>query len=261
VRGRGDIAGARRTFARERCYARGMVDALGFAEAERVLEEATFESCQPVWYSSNAVYLAQMCAGGEMFGAIYKPGRGERPLWDFPEGLYPREVAAYRLSQLLGWQFIPPTILKDGPEGPGSLQLFIRHNPEEHFFVQRDRAELVPQLQRMCVFDLIANNADRKGGHCLLDGEGRIWGIDHGLCFHEQYKLRSVIWDWAGEPVADEWVAEVEAAAGAIEQDAELRELLGTREMNALTARIGRFCAAKRFPLPGAERHYPWPLV
>jgi hypothetical protein len=238
-----------------------MDDALAFSEAERLLQEASFEDCRPVWYSSNAVYLAQMCLDGQVFGAIYKPGRGERPLWDFPEGLYPREVAAYRLSQLLGWPFVPPTVLRDGPEGPGSLQLYIQHDAEEHFFVQRDRPELLPQLQRMCVFDLIANNADRKGGHCLLDKDGRIWGIDHGLCFHQQYKLRSVIWDWAGEPVAPEWVENVRAAAKAIEEDSGLRELLSGQEMNALVARIGRFCEAKRFPTPGAERHYPWPLV
>ena len=238
-----------------------MAEALQFGEAEQLLREASFEDYRPVWYSSNAVYLAQMCLDGQVFGAIYKPGKGERPLWDFPEGLYPREVAAYRLSQLLDWQFIPPTVLRDGPEGPGSLQLYIKHDAEEHFFVQRDRVELLPQLQRMCVFDLLANNADRKGGHCLLDEDGRIWGIDHGLCFHEQNKLRSVIWDWAGEPVSAQWVDEVAAAAPAIADDAELRELLTAREMAALTARIGRFCESKRYPMPGSERHYPWPLV
>ncbi|MBN9494547.1 SCO1664 family protein [bacterium] len=238
-----------------------MADAVAFEDAEEMLREASFEDCRPIWYSSNAVYLAQMCRDGEVFGAIYKPGRGERPLWDFPEGLYPREVAAYRLSQLLGWTFVPPTVLREGPEGPGSLQLYIQHDANEHFFVQRDRAELHPQLQRMCVFDLVANNADRKGGHCLLDAQGHIWGIDHGLCFHEQYKLRSVIWDWAGEPVAPQWVEELRTASSTIEQDPQMAELLTAREMSALVARIGRFCESKRFPMPGAERHYPWPLV
>ncbi|HKS92611.1 MAG TPA: SCO1664 family protein [Tepidiformaceae bacterium] len=238
-----------------------MAEALQFEEAERLLREASFEDCRPVWYSSNAVYLAQMCFDGQVFGAIYKPGRGERPLWDFPEGLYPREVAAYRLSQLLGWQFIPPTVLRDGPEGPGSLQLYIQHDPEQHFFVQRDQPQFRSQLQRMCVFDLIANNADRKGGHCLLDEDGRIWGIDHGLCFHEQYKLRSVIWDWAGEPVTPALVEEVREAAATIAEDAEMQRLVTAREMAALQARIARFCESKRYPLPGSERHYPWPLV
>lgn len=238
-----------------------MADAVAFEDAEQMLRDASFEDYKPVWYSSNAVYLAQMCQDGQVFGAIYKPGQGERPLWDFPEGLYPREVAAYRLSQLLGWTFIPPTVLRDGPEGPGSLQLFIQHDAAEHFFVQRDRPELAPQLQRMCVFDLLANNADRKGGHCLLDEQARIWGIDHGLCFHEQYKLRSVIWDWAGEPVDARWVDEVREAAPIIERDERLRELLTAREMSALGARIGRFCESRRYPTPGSERHYPWPLV
>lgn len=238
-----------------------MADAVAFEDAEEMLREASFEDCRPIWYSSNAVYLAQMCRDGEVFGAIYKPGRGERPLWDFPEGLYPREVAAYRLSQLLGWTFVPPTVLREGPEGPGSLQLYIQHDANEHFFVQRDRPELHPQLQRMCVFDLVANNADRKGGHCLLDAQGHIWGIDHGLCFHEQYKLRSVIWDWAGEPVTPQWVEELRTASSTIEQDPQMAELLTAREMAALVARIGRFCESKRYPMPGAERHYPWPLV
>lgn len=238
-----------------------MAGALAFEEIEQLLQEATFEGRRPVWYSSNAVYLAQMSAEGQTFSAIYKPGKGERPLWDFPEPLFPREVAAYRLSQILGWEFIPPTILKDGPDGPGSLQLFIGHNPEEHFFVQRDRQELTPQLQRMCVFDAVANNADRKGGHCLLDGDGHIWGIDHGLCFHEQYKLRSVIWDWAGEPIPQGWLDELRAASPAIEADETLGNLLDARERAAMMRRVRQMCEGGCFPMPGTERHYPWPLV
>ncbi len=228
---------------------------------------AELRECRPLWYSSNYVYLVELCgAEGATFGAVYKPQRGEAPLWDFPTGtLYRREVAAYRLSQLLGWPFIPPTVVREGPQGIGSVQLFIEHNQQSHFFEQREVPELVPQLQRMAVFDFVANNADRKGGHCLLDGDGRVWGIDHGLCFHEQYKLRSVIWDWAGEEVPTPWLGDVEAACGAIaardERAAPLLELLAPEETAALGRRMRQLLAERRFPQPGPHRHYPWPLV
>jgi uncharacterized repeat protein (TIGR03843 family) len=190
---------------------------LDFTEVERMLLESDFLDCRQIW-SSNYVYIAQMCGpGGQPFTAVYKPHRGESPLWDFPSGgLYRREVAAYRLAQLLGWSFIPPTVVRpEGPEGMGSLQVFIRHDPEQHFFVQRETPDLIPQLQRMAAFDVLANNADRKGGHCLLDDDGRIWGIDHGLCF----------------------------------------------QAAAMRARMANLLNDGRFPIPGEQRHYPWPLV
>lgn len=239
----------------------------GFEAAEKLLLEAEFEDCRSLWYSSNYVYLAQMCApDGEQFSAIYKPHRGESPLWDFPEGLlYRREVAAYRLSRLLDWPFIPATVARDGPQGVGSLQVYVRHDQESHFFTQRENPELVPQLQRMCVFDFIANNADRKGGHCLLDESGRVWGIDHGLCFHTQYKLRSVIWDWADQTIPQEWLDDVAGVATAIAagqvNTETFTELLGHGEPEALVSRAGRLLTEKTFPRPGANRHYPWPLV
>ena len=148
---------------------------LTFADAEAFLTAAEFEDCRPLWHSSNYVFLGQLTAAdGKQGTAVYKPRRGESPLWDFPPGtLFRREAAAYRLSRLLGWDFIPPTVIRDGPQGIGSVQAFIRHDPNSHFFVQRDDPALVPQLQRMAVFDFIANNADRKGGHCLLDEDGR----------------------------------------------------------------------------------------
>lgn len=242
----------------------GLVD---FRAAEELLLAAEFDDLRPVWYSSNYVYVARMCApGGEPFDAIYKPRRGERPLWDFPEGtLHQREAAAYQLSLLLGWPFIPPTVLREGPGGIGSLQLFVDHDPERHFFEQRADPALIPQLQRMAIFDYVANNADRKGGHCLLDLGGRVWGIDHGLCFHAQYKLRSVIWDWAGEPIPGEWLAGVEAAGAVIAEDgppaAALSSLIGSDERLAIVGRIEELLASRRFPQPGPHRSYPWPLV
>ncbi len=241
--------------------------AIGLADAEELLASASFLDCRSLWHSSNYVYLARLCGpAGEPFAAIYKPLAGESPLWDFPEGLYRREVAAYRFSRALGWDFVPPTVTRDGPEGVGSLQLFVSHDPQAHFFVQRDDPELVPQLQRMAVFDFVTNNADRKGGHCLLDANGRIWGIDHGLCFHPQYKLRSVIWDWAGDPIPDEWLAELAAASDALKAGGataeSLAELLSPMEIDCMVTRANTLLATRRFPAPqGQQRHYPWPLV
>ncbi len=242
-------------------------EATAAAEGEALLREAEFQDARPVWYSSNYVYLSQMCGpGGEQFAAIYKPLKGENLLWDFPDGcLYKREAAAYELAKLLGWNFVPPTVVRDGPHGIGSLQLFIKHDPESHFFVQREVPEFVSQLQRMAVFDLIVNNADRKGGHCLLDENGRVWGIDHGLCFHYQYKLRSVIWDWAGEAVPQGWLDETLAAGKAIDAGNATAQpflyLVGDAEVAALLGRIEKLQQDRCFPTPGPNRHYPWPLV
>ena len=237
-----------------------------FAGAERLLREAEFLDCRPVWYSSNYVYLAQLCVGEQQFGAIYKPHKGESPLWDFPDGhLYKHEAAAYEFAKLLGWDFVPPTVVRDGPQGVGSLQLYVNHDPEEHFFVQRDKEELWPQLMRMCAFDAAANNADRKGGHCLLDEQGRIWGIDHGLCFHPTPKLRSVIWDWAGEAVPKPFLDDLEEAglaiAGETEEAAPLLGLMHEHEAAALLGRIEKLLMAGTYPVPGQARHYPWPMV
>jgi len=238
-----------------------------FAAAERLLLEAEFLDCRPVWYSSNYVYLAQMCAGEQTFGAIYKPHKGENHLWDFPDGhLYRHEVAAYELAKLLGWDFVPPTVVRpDGEHGVGSLQLYVTHDPEQHFFVQREQQELLPQLMRMCAFDAVANNADRKGGHCLLDERGHIWGIDHGLCFHPTPKLRSVIWEWAGEEVPKPFLDDIEKAGLAIAAETEdasaLLAFLHEHEAVALLGRMENILLERRYPMPGQARHYPWPMV
>lgn len=236
-----------------------------FDEAEQLLFEADFESMESVWASSNYVFVAALCADDVRFSAIYKPLRGENPLWDFPAGLYKREVAAYRFSRLLGWPMVPPTIVRDGPQGIGSVQLAVQHDPNEHYFALRDQDQFLPQLKRMAVFDVAANNADRKGGHCLLDEDGTIWGIDHGLCFHESFKLRSVIWDWVGEPVQKELLADMEQAALEISRRSDtalpLLDLLSGDEQEALVRRIEGLVRSGRLPEPGPERHWPWPLV
>ena len=237
-----------------------------FAAVEELLLHAEFEDCRALWWSSNYVYLAQLTAPeGQQVSAVYKPHSGESPLWDFPDGLYRREVAAYQLSQLLKWPFIPPTVLRDGPKGPGSLQLFVNHDQAVHYFEQREKPELIPQLQRMCVFDYVANNADRKGGHCLLDDSGIVWGIDHGLAFHADYKLRSVIWDWADEPIPQVWLDDIarlaEDLVGPGGEAESFRTLIDAGEVAATVGRIRKLLASSKFPMPGPHRHYPWPLV
>ncbi len=153
-------------------------------------------------WSSNGTFLVHVCLDDEETAAIYKPHRGERPLWDYPSGLYRREVAVYLVSEFLGWGLVPETVLRDdGPFGPGSLQRFVPAHFEEHYFTMLERPELHQALRTIGLFDLVINNGDRKSGHCLLGEDGRIWAIDHGLCLHEEPKLRTVIWDFAGQPV------------------------------------------------------------
>ncbi len=213
-------------------------------------------------WSSNGTYLVTV--GEDLatpMAAIYKPGRAERPLWDFPDGLYRREVAAYHLSEGLGWNFVPPTVERsEGPLGPGSLQQFVDADFEQHYFTLLEDDRHHPVLKRMAAFDYLANNADRKGGHCLLDAEGRVWGIDHGLCFHTQPKLRTVIWDFAGEAVAEEDLEDVERLRRDGLPDG-LAATLHPEECRALESRVRRLLSHGRLPEPRSNHPYPWPLV
>lgn len=213
--------------------------------------------------SSNATYLVTI---GEHNGdnspmkAIYKPLMGERPLWDFDPGLYKREVAAYRLSDALGYNIVPPTVIRDDQLGEGSLQLFIDHDPSQHYFTFLDgRPELHDQLRKMAVFDLVANNTDRKGGHVLVDDDCNIWGIDHGVCFSEEFKLRTVIWDFAGDQIDDNLIAPlipfVESVPVAI------AALLTDDEIEAMIERTEWIHENRVFPAPESRYQYPWPLL
>ena len=151
--------------------------------------------------SSNATLLVTCRLQGEELLAVYKPLKGERPLWDFPGGLFRREVAAYALSEALGWGLVPETVERpEGPFGQGSVQRFVHEDGTSHYFTLRDEPKWHPVLMRLCAFDIVANNADRKSGHVLL-AEDRLWAIDNGLCFNTQDKLRTVIWDFGGEPL------------------------------------------------------------
>ena len=211
-------------------------------------------------WSSNATFLVHVTLGGRRTPAIYKPHRGERPLWDFPDGLYRREVAAYVVSEALGWGFVPTTVLReDAPLGPGSLQRFVDADFEQHYFTLIEDEAWRDELCRIAVFDLIVNNTDRKSGHCLL-AEGRIWGIDHGLCFHVHPKLRTVIWEFGGSPVPPQLRADV--ARFADQPPASLRALLRDEEVDAVVARARAVARLKSFPDPDPDsRPYPWPLV
>jgi uncharacterized repeat protein (TIGR03843 family) len=230
------------------------------ALAVALLEGGEIEVKGRMPWSSNGTFLVGLCLDDVAADAIYKPGRGERPLWDFPGGLYKREIAASRLSDALGWGIVPPTILRtDAPLGEGSLQAFVDADFSEHYFTLLEHEDLHPQLRRMAVFDLLADNADRKSGHCLLTLEDRkVWGIDHGVCFHDEPKLRTVIWDFAGEPIDADLLADV---ARLVDAPPRLDDLLGEREVAAFGRRVDAVLRLGRFPDPGGDRPYPWPLV
>ena len=211
-------------------------------------------------WSSNGTFLVELGLDGEETTAIYKPHRGERPLWDYPTGLYRREVAVYVVSEALGWNLVPETVVRDdGPFGPGSLQRFVPAHFEEHYFTMLERPELHDCLKTMCLFDLLVNNGDRKSGHCLHGEDGRVWAIDHGLCLHEEPKLRTVIWDFAGQPLPPERLDAVARLAAA--PPSELAVLLEPTELDALVARAAAVLRRPVFPLVSSGRAYPWPLV
>jgi uncharacterized repeat protein (TIGR03843 family) len=216
-------------------------------------------------WSSNYTFLAQVTCDQETIPAVYKPSQGERPLWDFPRGsLAAREVAAYLTSDTLGWDLVPPTVLRrDGPAGSGSLQLFIDANPERHYFTFSDAEK--QRLRPVVVFDYLINNADRKGGHVLLTPDDHIYLIDHGICFHQDYKLRTVLWDFIDEAIPERILADVASFQKRLEEDDDLNdsymELLSAEELQALKNRTNNLLAARRFPKPGPGRPYPYPLV
>lgn len=211
--------------------------------------------------SSNVTLLVDVSDGERNHRAIYKPHRGERPLWDFPSGLYQREVAAYRLAAGLGWRIVPPTVLTRGPLGEGSLQAFVDARFEHHYFSLHEEGLALDDLQRICVFDLLANNTDRKSGHCLLGRDGRVYAIDNGLSFHQQWKLRTVMWDYVGQPIPDELVADIDAAL-ARDLPLELCTLLDPFEVDALRTRMRAVVADPVFPDDETGgRRWPWPLV
>jgi len=211
-------------------------------------------------WSTNAIFLCEVRLEAAAALAVYKPERGERPLWDFPPGLFKREVAAYELARALGWALVPPTVRREGPLGDGSLQLYVPADFEQHYFTLRESAEHHERLKRICAFDLIANNADRKSGHCLLGEDGAIYAIDNGLCFHVEPKLRTVIWDFGDEPVPPAVLKDLERLA-ARPLPPPFPELLAPAECQAVVKRARALVKSGRFPVDSGGRRYPWPLV
>jgi uncharacterized repeat protein (TIGR03843 family) len=229
------------------------------ADSLRLLREGEVDVEGRMPWSSNGTYLVKVGKDSESMRAVYKPVRGERPLWDFPDGLYRREVAAYVVSEALGWGVVPETVLRDGPLGTGSLQRFVDADFSQHYFTLLEFPEHLESLKAICTFDLLANNADRKGGHCLLGTDGRVWSVDHGLCFHTDPKLRTVMWDFEGMPIPESLVADL--ARLAVSTPVDLHGLIDGEEIEALAARAAAIVKRPVFPPARSARPYPWPLV
>lgn len=240
---------------------------ISFPRVLEILEKGTVDAEHGMMrWSSNYTFLVSVTHESTTLMGVYKPHRGERPLWDFPDGmLCKREVAAFITSQELNWQIIPPTVLREGPRGIGSIQFFVEHDPEMNYF--SFDPSLMPQIMPLAAFDYIVNNADRKGGHCLLDKQGHVWGIDHGITFHSSPKLRTVIWDFAGQAIPDHLLADMERVAKcAADPQSSFRQsltkLITEREIQAFQNRLNHLLRSRKFPQPGASGpNYPWPPV
>jgi len=215
---------------------------------------------------SNYTFLVNLTHHSRSIQAIYKPLKGEIPLWDFPpETLAAREAAAFIVSEALDWELVPPTAVRDsGTFGKGSLQLFIPHDPNLNYFSFDRKTGL--RLKQTALFDLVINNADRKGSHIILDEDEHIWLIDHGLCFHSIPKLRTVIWDFAGQAIDAKWVKDLEIFLDHLLKDAalkqSLKQFLEPEEIAALKSRILFIINHPVFPSPDVnKRQFPWPLI
>lgn len=244
----------------ERALEAGLTD----PAVPRVLATGELEVLGLLPNASNHTFLARARRDGEDMLGVYKPRRGETPLWDFPDGtLCAREVATYVVARALGWPNVPATVLRDGPYGIGSVQRFVPSDAGEHYFTLRER--FPADFRRIAVFDLVINNADRKSGHCLLGDDGHIFVVDHGVCFSEEPKLRTVIWDFIGDPLEDDVRADVRRLAVDLREGPlrdELANLLSEPELEALESRAHEVAAMARFPEPGEDhRPFPWPPI
>lgn len=216
-------------------------------------------------WGSNYTFLVWIDAGpAKYLRAVYKPGEGERPLWDFDAGsLYKREHAAFMLSRILGWPDVPLTLVREGPYGVGSMQLYVESDPNVTYFDLMSGR--IADLEKFAVFDLIANNADRKAGHCLLGPDGRIWSIDHGLTFHASFKVRSVMLEFWGKPIPMSLLTDLEALLSSLEdpdpRTTELANLIHGRELKALAARTRAILKEPVLPILDPYNNVPWPFV
>jgi uncharacterized repeat protein (TIGR03843 family) len=227
----------------------------------RVLDGGTIDVRGRMPWSSNGTFLVHACGPDGAVLGVYKPERGERPLWDFPPGLWRREIAAYELSAALGWDLVPVTVARlDAPLGPGSVQLFVPFDADEHYFTLFEDEANHDALRRLAVFDILANSTDRKGGHVLKGADGHLWAIDNGLSFHEEFKLRTVIWEFGGDVIESALLEPVEALLDA-GLPPDLTCWLDDDEEEALLRRARAVVTGRRFPVDGTGRRYPWPLV
>lgn len=235
-----------------------------------ILESGDLEVNGEFVWGSNYTFLVKVAHENSLLQGVYKPTKGEIPLWDFPgESLAMREVAAYIVSQEIGWNFVPPTVYRDNaPFGPGSLQLFIDHDPEYHYFtLSRVDKE---KLRTVALFDVLINNADRKGSHIIRDSNSKLWLIDHGVSFHIHNKLRTVIWDFVGEPISEDLCEQLtmfhQRLISSVKSGSELfeilRKYLSSEEIDALSKRALQLIQSGMFPSPDPHRrHYPWPQL
>lgn len=230
-----------------------------------VLERGSLEVLGLLPYSSNYAFLAMACLDDLEIRTVYKPRRGERPLWDFPPGtLAAREVAAYIVSVGGGWDVVPPTVMRaDAPMGEGSVQQFIVHDPERHYFVLAE--ERLDDFPSLAAFDIAINNADRKGGHVIEDSARRLWAVDHGLSFNLEDKLRTVIWEFAGDPLDEETALRLDTLKVRLADPdglgGDLAALLSPEEATATLQRVEALLAEGTFPVPESQYRLPWPLV
>jgi hypothetical protein len=229
-------------------------------DALRMLSDAEITATELVPWGSNYTFAVALESEGRPGHlAIYKPMSGERPLYDFPHGsLHNREIASYLLSRALGWGIVPPTVVRDGPHGVGSVQIYVPSQPEymedAEYWGQR-----TIEIERIVLFDHVANNADRKITHCLLSTSGKVVGIDHGLTFHHHPKLRTALWQFVGRPISAELLQDLRALAGRFEEAlAELRPLLSGEEWDALRSRLGTLISIGRYPLLDPRRNIPY---
>ena len=234
-------------------------------EVCELLRSSASEACDLIPRGSNYTFLVKLSLDHQSTGyGVYKPMKGETPLWDFPMGtLYKREHAAYLLSEVLGWCFVPPTVIWDGPHGVGSLQIFVNSEQGITFFELRETHPF--EIKRIAVFDCICNNTDRKGGDCIKDPNGTIWAIDHGLTFHSEYKLRTVIWDYGGEPVPKELLQDVDRELQRFHSRRGLAQamkgILSEEEIESLAYRMSYVLEHPVLPELRSRRDVPWPLV
>ncbi len=219
-------------------------------------------------YSSNHSFVVTVSHEELTLPAVYKPRRGESPLWDFEWGtLCQRETAAYLISATLGWDLVPPTVLRDGSHGVGSVQLYIPNNDNQHYFSVQEDARFVTPLRQLALFDFVVNNADRKSGHCLIGEDHRLWAIDHGICFHTEYKLRTVVWEFSDSPIDATLLDDLKKLSSLLsDKKSELAQticqLLTPAERAAMLSRIQTLLRKQTFPAPQAHRrNYPWPPI